>query len=114
MPAKRIVDHVGSRPDKVFKSTLFESSRLLLGLNCLEAGQAQPVHDHAHADKFYAIQAGIGDFVVGAESFRAGPGEVVWTPAGVPHGVSNSGPERLVLLVGITQSPPPDAGPAHR
>lgn len=103
MPSKRIADHVGSRPDKPFKSTLFESSRLLLGLNCLEIGQIQAVHDHAHADKFYAVQSGTGTFSVGSEQFHASAGEVIWAPAGIPHGVSNPGPDRLVLLVGITQ-----------
>jgi hypothetical protein len=33
--------HTGARPDKFFKSTLFQSARLLLGLNCLEPGQEQ-------------------------------------------------------------------------
>jgi len=30
---------------------------------------------------------------------------VVWAPAGVTHGVTNTGTERLVLLVGIAPSP---------
>jgi hypothetical protein len=34
-------DHVGANPTKFFKSTLFQSERLLLGLNCLEPGQEQ-------------------------------------------------------------------------
>jgi hypothetical protein len=34
-------DHVGPGPAKCFKSTLFQSKRLLLGLNCLEPGQEQ-------------------------------------------------------------------------
>ncbi len=39
-------EHVGSRPDKVFKSTLFEGERLMLGLNCLDPGQEQRIHTH--------------------------------------------------------------------
>jgi mannose-6-phosphate isomerase-like protein (cupin superfamily) len=30
---------------------------------------------------------------------------VIWAPAGVPHGVTNRGGIRLVLLVGIAPAP---------
>jgi quercetin dioxygenase-like cupin family protein len=93
--------HVGSSTTKFFKSTLFESHQLLLGLNCLEPGQAQAAHEHAAQDKFYFVVEGQGEFSVGDETRQAGPGVTVWAPAGAPHGVANRGPERLVLLVGI-------------
>jgi len=99
-------DHVGALPDKQFKSTLFRSAQLMLGLNCLSPGQEQHLHDHAGQDKFYFVVEGEGRFVVGAETRTAGPGHAVWAPAGVPHGVRNdSGSERLVLLVGIAPFP---------
>jgi mannose-6-phosphate isomerase-like protein (cupin superfamily) len=98
-------DFTGSRPDKHFKSTLFQSERLLLGLNCLEPGQAQAAHTHAGADKFYFVLEGEGQFRVGDETTRAGAGMVVWAPASVSHGVENNGQTRLVLLVGIAPSP---------
>ena len=93
--------HVGSSPEKFFKSTLFESPRLLLGLNCLEPGQAQAAHEHSDQDKFYFVVEGQGEFRVGDETRHAYPGVTVLAPAGVPHGVANRGAERLVLLVGI-------------
>lgn len=93
--------HVGSNPDKQFKSTLFKSGNLLLGLNCLEPGQEQKTHTHDGQDKFYYVVEGVGDFSVGAEERTAGEGMVVWAPAGVTHGVSNNSKKRLVLLVGI-------------
>jgi quercetin dioxygenase-like cupin family protein len=93
--------HTGAKADKFFKSTLFESGNLLLGLNCLEPGQVQQAHQHEGQDKFYYVVEGEGDFVVANERRIAGPGSVVWAPAGVEHGVSNIGEARLVLLVGI-------------
>jgi len=93
--------HVGSNPTKQFKATLFESGRLMLGLNCLEPGQAQRAHTHADQDKFYFVVEGVGEFIVGDETREAGEGVVVWAPAGVTHGVVNNGATRLVLLVGI-------------
>lgn len=97
--------HVGARPDKFYKATLFQSERLMLGLNCLEPGQTQHVHTHADQDKFYLVLEGEGEFVVGEEAQRAGAGVTVWAPAGVDHGVTNRGEARLVLLVGIAPAP---------
>jgi quercetin dioxygenase-like cupin family protein len=94
-------DHVGSLPDKQFKSTLFRSGRLMLGLNCLSPGQEQHLHEHADQDKFYFVVEGTGRFTIGDEVRSAGPGVAVWAAAGVPHAVRNDTNERLVLLVGI-------------
>jgi mannose-6-phosphate isomerase-like protein (cupin superfamily) len=91
----------GAAPEKFFKSTLAESRNLLLGLNCLEPGQTQSVHAHEGQDKFYFVVEGAGDFTVGDEQQRCGPGFTVLAPAGIDHGVSNAGAQRLVLLVGI-------------
>ena len=97
--------YTGSDADKFFKSTLFQSDRLLLGLNCLESGQIQKAHSHTDQDKFYFVVEGEGEFVVGEETRKAGPGLTVWAPAGIDHGVTNTGSERLVLLVGIAPAP---------
>ena len=98
-------DFVGSQPDKQYKSTLFRSDRLMLGLNCLSPGQEQHVHSHDVQDKFYMVVEGVGEFVVGDERQQAGEGKVVWAPAGVAHGVANRADARLVLLVGIAPFP---------
>ena len=98
-------DHIGSSAEKFFKSTLFHSSHLLLGLNCLEPGQTQATHTHADQDKFYFVVEGQGEFGVADVTYPAGPGMVIWAPAGVPHGVTNRGDTRLVLLVGIAPAP---------
>ncbi len=98
-------DHVGARADKHFKTTLFQGDYGMVGLNCLEPGQAQEAHLHDAADKFYYVIEGRGAFTIGDEAREAGPGMVVWAPAGVSHGVENRSETRLTLLVGI--APPP-------
>ena len=98
-------DHIGASPQKFYKTTLFRGDCLMLGLNCLEPGQVQPIHDHADQDKFYVVMEGVGSFTVGQDEQEAGPGCVVWAPAGLLHGVRNVRQERLVLLVGM--APPP-------
>jgi quercetin dioxygenase-like cupin family protein len=98
-------EHVPLKPGGVGKATLFRSDRLMLGLNGLEPGTEQAAHTHEGQDKFYHVLEGRGVFTVGSDRREAGPGEVVWAPSGVVHGVRNGGPERLVLLVGIAPAP---------
>lgn len=98
-------DHVGASPRKFYKATLFSGDFLMIGLNCLEPGQVQAVHDHADQDKVYVVLEGVGRFTVGEAEQEAGPGCVVWAPAGLLHGVRNTGHGRLVILAGM--APPP-------
>lgn len=98
-------DQVGSREDKHYKATLFQGEYLFVGINCLNPGQIQPAHEHSNADKVYIVMEGQGEFIVGEERRKAAAGDAVWTPAGVPHGVENTGAERLTLLVCIAPLP---------
>jgi quercetin dioxygenase-like cupin family protein len=100
-------------PDKAAKADLFAGERLFVGLNCFEAGQTQKVHAHSGADKFYYVCSGRARLTVGEETREVGAGEIVWAPAGVPHGVEQA-LERTVLLVGIAPPPrqPPEGRPA--
>ena len=94
-------EHTGSNPEKFFKSTLWQGEHLTVGLNCLEPNQTQSVHAHQGADKVYFVLEGNGRFTIGEREYQAGTGMLVVAPAGVPHGVTNSGSERLSLLVAI-------------
>ncbi|HXD34119.1 MAG TPA: cupin domain-containing protein [Pyrinomonadaceae bacterium] len=94
-------EHAGANPEKFFKSTLWQGSHLMIGLNCLEPNQVQSIHAHNGADKIYFVLEGRGRFTIGDDEFEAGPGKLVTAPAGVPHGVANTGPERLSILVAI-------------
>ena len=98
--------HIPRKDGGVGKATLFQSARLLLGLNCLEPGVEQRVHTHEGQDKFYHVLEGRGEFTVGDEVREAGVGHTVWAPSEVLHGVRNRGEERLVVLVGISPRRP--------
>ena len=102
---KKLSEHTGTRPEKFFKTTLFRSHALLLGVNCLEPGQTQQPHKHHDQDKFYYVVAGRGRFWLGEEQVTGTAGEVIWAPAGLTHGVTNEGEQRLTLLVGIAPAP---------
>ena len=86
------------------KIDCFRSARLLVGLNCFEPGQAQRVHAHPGADKFYFVVSGKARFIVGERRYEASAGDLVEAPEGVPHGVERA-LERTVLLVGIAPAP---------
>ena len=94
-------DFEGSRPEKFFKTTLWQGDHVMIGLNCLEPQQTQSIHAHDGADKFYFVLAGRGTFIVGDEEQVVNSGTVVIAPAGVPHGVTNTGDDRLSLLIAI-------------
>ena len=94
-------DYEGSQAEKFYKATLWQGEHVMVGLNCLEPLQAQAVHAHAGADKFYFVLTGGGKFTIGDEEKTVKSGTLVIAPAGVAHGVTNTGNERLSLLVAI-------------
>ena len=50
---RQIADAAAFSADQGTKADLFRGGRLFVGLNCFEPGQAQRLHMHAGADKFY-------------------------------------------------------------
>ncbi len=94
-------EHADSDSGKFFKTTLWPGQHLTIGLNCLEPGQTQNVHAHQGADKVYFVLEGRGLFTIGDVKREGGAGDLVIAPAGVSHGVTNTGEQRLSLLVAI-------------
>ena len=93
--------HAASRAEKPFKHTFFQSPRLLVGLNCLDAGQRQGLHEHVHQDKFYLVLEGQGAFTIGERTVVCGPGELILAPAGILHAVTNDGPARPSFITAL-------------
>lgn len=98
-------EHVGVGEGRWFKSTIFLSPNMLVGMDCLEPGQAQAPHSHAGRDKLYYVVEGEGEFTVGDETRRLGPGGLAWAPADTAHGVANVGAGRLTLLIAMAPEP---------
>jgi quercetin dioxygenase-like cupin family protein len=91
--------------EKMQKVNLFETPRMFCDVYCLEPGQAQKPHAHAGADKIYFVLEGEGEFTVGDEERRLGPGHAVLAPADIDHGVRNGSAARLTLLVFMAPNP---------
>lgn len=102
---KHYRDYIGSNQEKHYKTTLFQSEKLMLGLNCLDPGQEQHVHQHSDQDKFYFVLEGEGLFTIGDRVEKVSSGNTVWAAAGVPHGVKNVDDHMLVILMGIAPAP---------
>ena len=98
-------EHAEWRPDKMEKSTIFESPRLLVGLNAFEAGQAHALHAHAGMDKMYYVLEGSGLFLLNDRELAMQAGDVLIAPEGVPHGVRNTGQARLLVLAVLAPAP---------
>ena len=103
---QHLPDRAAFRTDAMTKVDCFRSERLLVGLNCFEPGQAQAVHTHAGADKFYVVLSGKANFVIGERIVGAGPGDLIVAPAGVPHGVARA-EDRTIVLVAMAPPPSP-------
>src|SRR3954467_14544903 len=86
-------------PDKLQKLNLFETERFFCDVYCLEPGQAQKPHAHEGSDKIYAVLEGAVRASVGDETVELVTGDAVLAPAGVAHGLENSGKTRAAVLV---------------
>jgi mannose-6-phosphate isomerase-like protein (cupin superfamily) len=87
------------------KTTLFASQRVLVGLNCFEPGQEHALHAHGGQDKIYHVLAGRGVCLLEGREVALEPGVMLVAPEGVPHGIRNTGGERLVVLAILAPAP---------
>jgi mannose-6-phosphate isomerase-like protein (cupin superfamily) len=90
---------------KMGKSTLFRSERVLVGLNAFEPGQEHALHAHAGMDKVYQVVAGRGLFLLEDREIPMESGVMLVAPEGVAHGIRNTGNERLVVLAILAPAP---------
>ena len=57
-------DHAVYSPDKMGKTTIFRSERMMVGLNAVEHGQKHALHAHEGIDKVYQVIEGEGLFLL--------------------------------------------------
>ena len=103
--AFRPEEHAVFDAKKMGKATLFESPRLMLGLNCFEPGQEHKLHAHPGLDKVYQVLSGEGVFVLADREIPMRPGSMLVAPDGVAHGIRNTARERLVVLAILAPAP---------
>jgi mannose-6-phosphate isomerase-like protein (cupin superfamily) len=111
----RPAEHAQYQAERMGKTTLFESPRLLVGLNAFEPGQAHLLHAHAGMDKVYSVVEGEGVFLLEERDLPMRAGDLLVAPDGVLHGVRNTGAGRLLILAILAPSAKPAGTPEpHR
>lgn len=95
------------RPDRMGKSTLYQSDHLLVGVNAFEPGQSHALHVHAGMDKVYYVLEGEGLFLLDDEALPMKAGDLLVAPENVAHGVRNNSGARLLVLAILAPSPKP-------
>ena len=103
--AIRPEEHAEFREGKMGKATLFESSRLLVGLNSFLPGQEHALHAHEGMDKVYQVLVGEGVFLLEDREIEMAAGNMLVAPEGVPHGIRNTGRGNLVVLAILAPGP---------
>ena len=98
-------DHAIYSPDRMGKSTIFQSARVMVGLNAFEPGQEHALHSHAGMDKVYHVIEGHGLFLLEAGDVPMQAGVLLVAPEGVPHGIRNTGAGRLLVLTILAPAP---------
>jgi mannose-6-phosphate isomerase-like protein (cupin superfamily) len=77
----------------------------MAGLNGFEPGQEHALHAHAGTDKVYLVLEGSGLFLLESREIPMEQGEMLVAPEGVPHGIRNTGSQRLLVLAILAPAP---------
>ena len=101
----RPAEHAQWQAGAMGKTTLFESPRLLVGLNAFEPGQSHALHAHQGMDKLYQVLDGTGVFLLEGRELPMSAGDLLVAPNGVAHGIRNDSTRRLLVLAVLAPSP---------
>lgn len=107
MIIKKIAQKAQFPTETMGKVRLAAGEFLYAGLNCFAPGQAHHAHTHADQDKLYYVVEGRGEATLGEQVSEVEAGDLVLAPAGVVHGMANTGTEPLIVLTLF--APPPRA-----
>lgn len=64
-------------------------------------GQVLPRHRHEHEHEVFDVLAGTGTMWLDGQSVTAGPGTIIFVPAGVEHGFENTGSDPWLVRATI-------------
>jgi quercetin dioxygenase-like cupin family protein len=78
------------------------SELTVVGASTFPPGASHDLHRHPHAEEWEYVLDGFGIKRVGDEDLQIGPGDIVFTPRGVIHGVVNTSDEVLRTIWGYS------------
>ena len=62
-------------------------------------------HYHRRSAELYYVLDGEGTFLLNGQELSMRSGDLLMAPSGVPHGVKNTGPQRLLVLAVLAPAP---------
>lgn len=75
------------------------ATKVDLHFNRIKVGSAPgPYHLHSNAENVYYVFSGVAHIRSGDRNYVVTPGQVVFIPPMIPHGISNEGEEELVIM----------------
>ena len=89
MPWRQMGDDPG-----VTQKLLWRSGAVRLGLMRVAPGSVNPVHVHDHAQHHILVTQGEGHML----GRKVDAGSYVYVPPGIPHGVTDVGPEGITFF----------------
>ncbi|MCL5266083.1 MAG: cupin domain-containing protein [Chloroflexi bacterium] len=90
------------------------AQKAMLGYSVFTPGTSTPQKVHAEEELAYVL-CGHGELTIGDEAVAYGPRSALYIPAGVPHGVRNSGTEDVIMVFVFSHPgyPPTSDAPTH-
>ena len=95
-------DKVAYSDEKANKIAMGEGANSRTTLWCLMPGQGIKPHVHA-GDHIWVLLEGDGNYLTEDSAVPVNPGKVLIIPAGLSHGVENTGAEGMVFVSISTQ-----------
>jgi len=93
--------------DRFFiRKRLFETSDMHFNVYCIAPGQQNPLHRHPLSDEILFFVEGVGQCVVGTESYEVRSGDLVFVPKDAPHSIRNTHASQNMVCI-LAQSPLP-------
>ena len=108
-----VLENPGVRSEQILWPGNAPDTRVTITRVTMEPGATSARHAHPRSEQTWIVERGAATLLMaGDRTDRLGAGDVVRTPAGEIHGVSNTGPEPFVYLA--VTAPPQDFTAAYR
>src|SRR6185295_7335199 len=91
--------------ERPIRVNVFDRSRVVTELVCLEPEQSEERRQHSASDELYVVIEGKARLRAGAQVAELNTHDTVVVPMGVDHFIHNPGPERLVILATVAPKP---------
>ncbi len=90
----RIYEH-GRKSRLMISPKFMDAKGFAMGYQVMAPGGQSPVHTHETEQESFFFYSGKGIATLGDEKFEVGPETAYVAPAGVPHGIVNTGDEEI-------------------